>query len=100
MGGKRPSVDLVARELRIGVRTLQRRLEDEGTSYQRLLDEVRQSTARHLLSATDLDPGEIAFVLGFEELHSFTRAFQSWEGTSPGRWRMLNADRKSSDLMQ
>jgi len=100
MGGKRPSVDLVARELRIGVRTLQRRLEDEGTSYQRLLDEVRQSTARHLLSATDLDTGEIAFVLGFEELNSFTRAFQSWEGTSPGRWRMLNADRKSSDLMQ
>jgi len=100
MGGKRPSVDLVARELRVSVRTLQRRLEDEGTSYQRLLDEVRQRTARHLLSATELDPGEIAFVLGFEELNSFTRAFQSWEGTSPGRWRMLNADRRSTELMQ
>jgi len=100
MGGKRLSVDLVAKELRVGLRTLQRRLEDEGTSYQRLLDEVRQHTARHLLSATDLDTGEIAFVLGFEELNSFTRAFQSWEGTSPGRWRMLNADRKSIDLVQ
>ena len=100
MGGKRPSVDLVAKELRVSVRTLQRRLEDEGTSYQRLLDEVRRRTARHLLSVTDLDTGEIAFVLGFEELNSFTRAFQSWEGTSPGRWRMLHTDRKSTDLMQ
>jgi len=100
MGGKRPSVDLVAKELSVSVRTLQRRLEDEGTSYQKLLDEVRQRTARHLLSATDLDQGEIAFVLGFEELNSFTRAFQCWEGTSPGRWRMLNGERKSSDLMQ
>ena len=100
MGGKRLSVEFVARELRIGVRTLQRRLEDEGTSYQKLLDEVRQSTARHLLAATDLDTGEIAFVLGFEELNSFMRAFQGWEGTSPGRWRMQNADRASTDLVQ
>ena len=100
MGGKRLSVDIVAKELRIGVRTLQRRLEDEGTTYQRLLDEVRQSTARHLLTATDLDTGEIAFVLGFEELNSFTRAFQGWEGTSPGRWRALNTDRQSTDLVQ
>jgi AraC-like DNA-binding protein len=100
MGGKRLSVDILAKELRIGVRTLQRRLEDEGTSYQRLLDEVRQSTARHLLTATDLDAGEIAFVLGFEELNSFTRAFQGWEGTSPGRWRALNADRQSTNLVR
>ena len=100
MGGKRLSVEFVAKELRIGVRTLQRRLEDEGTTYQRLLDEVRQSTARHLLTTTDLDTGEIAFVLGFEELNSFTRAFQGWEGTSPGRWRTLNTDRQPTAFVQ
>ena len=100
MGGKRPSLELMAKELRVGVRTLQRRLEDEGTSYQKLLDEVRHRTARHLLSATELETGEIAFVLGFEELNSFTRAFQGWEGTSPGRWRMLNTNRQSTDLVQ
>ncbi len=88
MHGRRPSVDLVARELCLSPRTLQRRLEEEGTSYQRLLDGVRQETARHLLASTNLDTGEIAFVLGFEELNSFARAFQSWEGTSPNRWRM------------
>jgi AraC-like DNA-binding protein len=101
MGGKRPSVDRVASELRVSARTLQRRLEDEGTSYQKLLDEVRQQTARQLLAATDLDAGEIAFVLGFEELNSFSRAFQGWEGTSPGRWRMQHTGhRNSTDLVQ
>ena len=100
MGGKRPSLELVARQLGVSVRTLQRRLEDEETSYQRLLDEVRHRTARHLLSSTDLDTGEIAFVLGFDEVNSFTRAFQSWEGTSPGRWRLLQSNRKSTDLIQ
>src|SRR6185369_1026987 len=94
MGGKRPSLESVAKELGVSVRTLQRRLKDEGTSYQPLLDEVRQRTARHLLDSTDLETGEIAFVLGFEELNSFTRAFQSWVGTSPGRWRMLKAEKQ------
>ena len=88
MRGQRPSVEAVAKELCVSPRTLQRRLEEEGASYQRLLDDVRQETARHLLSATELEPGEIAFVLGFEELNSFTRAFQGWEGTSPNRWRV------------
>jgi AraC-like DNA-binding protein len=68
-------------------RTLQRRLEQLGTSYQRLLDDVRRDTARRLLVDTDLDAGEVAFFLGFEELNSFTRAFHAWEGVTPSRWR-------------
>jgi AraC-like DNA-binding protein len=68
-------------------RTLQRRLEQLGTSYQRLLDDVRRDTARRLLVDTDLDAGEVAFFLGFEELNSFTRAFHAWEGVTPKRWR-------------
>lgn len=71
--------------------TLQRRLGDEGTTYQRLLDDLRRDVACRLLSETELDAGEIAFVLGFEELNSFTRAFQSWEGTTPNRWRSARA---------
>jgi AraC-like DNA-binding protein len=58
-----------------------------GTSYQDVLNQVRRDTARHLLDATDLDTGEIAFLLGFEELNSFTRAFRQWEGQTPQRWR-------------
>ena len=42
---------------------------------------------RALLADTDLDSGEVAFLLGFEELNSFTRAFRAWEGTTPTQWR-------------
>jgi len=87
MHGERPSVEAVAKQLHISPRTLQRRLADEGTSYQQQLDLVRQQTARHLLTSTDMEAGEIAFFLGFEEINSFTRAFHHWEGTTPNRWR-------------
>jgi AraC-like DNA-binding protein len=87
MRGERPSVEAVAKQLHMSPRTLQRRLADEGTSYQQQLDQVRQQTARHLLVSTELEAGEIAFFLGFEEINSFTRAFHHWEGTTPNRWR-------------
>ncbi len=85
--GERPHVEGVARSLGMSRRTLQRRLGDLGTTYQRLLDEVRHRSARRLLASTDLGTGEVAFLLGFEGLNSFTRAFQAWEGTTPTRWR-------------
>jgi AraC-like DNA-binding protein len=86
MSGERPSVDKVAHDIRMSSRTLQRRLAESGTSYQGLLDDVRRVTARGLLSDTDLDASEVAFLLGFEELNSFT-AFRTWEGVTPTRWR-------------
>jgi AraC-like DNA-binding protein len=52
-----------------------------------VLDDERERTARRLLSDTDLEAGEIAFALGFEELNSFSRAFQTWSGATPARWR-------------
>lgn len=87
LSGERPSVAKLARELHLSPRTLQRRLEEEGTTYQGLLDEVRHESARRLLASTDLDASEVAFLLGYEELNSFVRAFQGWEGTTPNRWR-------------
>jgi AraC-like DNA-binding protein len=87
MSGERPSVERVARALRMSVRTLQRRLGEAGTSYQALLDDVRRDASRRLLASTDLDASEIAFLLGFEELNSFSRAFHGWEGVTPTRWR-------------
>ena len=94
--GERPSVDTVARELGMSGRTLQRRLEELGTHYQELLDQVRRQSARRLLANTDLDSGEVAFLLGFEELNSFTRAFRSWEGTTPSRWRSRDRSRQAT----
>ncbi len=87
MSGERPSVDKIAKVLGMSSRTLQRRLESEGATYQALLDEVRRESARRLLASTDVDAEEVAFLLGFEEANSFTRAFQAWEGTTPKQWR-------------
>ena len=87
MQGQRPNIGDIASAMCVSSRTLQRRLVEAGTSYQRLLDEVRQEVACGLLRGTDLETGEIAFFLGYEELNSFSRAFQGWEGMTPSRWR-------------
>ncbi|ADO73120.1 Transcriptional regulator, AraC family [Stigmatella aurantiaca DW4/3-1] len=87
MCGERPSIGKLAKEMHMSQRTLQRRLGEFGTTYQSLLDDVRRDTARRLLANTELDAGEVAFLLGFEELNSFSRAFHAWEGVTPTRWR-------------
>jgi len=87
MSGERPSAEKVAHELATSARTLQRRLAGHGTTYQELLDDVRRHAARRLLGAESIEIAEAAFLLGFEELNSFTRAFRSWEGQTPKQWR-------------
>jgi AraC-like DNA-binding protein len=87
MCGERPSVERVARDVGVSIRTLQRRLGEAGVTYQGLLDEVRRIAARRLLAKTDLEAAEVAFLLGFEEPNSFVRAFRSWEGRTPTRFR-------------
>ena len=89
--GARPSVDEVAQRLHLSSRTLQRRLGEARTSFQEQLDDVRRTSAKRLLGNTELDPVEIAFLLGFEEPNSFPRAFRVWERTTPVRWREQNA---------
>jgi AraC-like DNA-binding protein len=87
MCGARPAIANVAKSFGMSTRTMQRRLDELGTTYQHVLDDVRQRSARRLLANTDLGTGEIAFVLGFEEVNSFMRAFCAWEGTTPAKWR-------------
>lgn len=83
----RLSADVVARELALSKRTLQRRLSEEGTTWQKVLDGSRQSLAKHYLLNTDLGATELSFLLGFEDPNSLFRAFKRWEGTSPEAWR-------------
>ncbi len=87
MCGERPSVHRVARELGMSTRTLQRRLGEGNLTYQSLLDEVRKTAARRLLANTNLEPTDVAFLLGFAEPNSFRRSFTAWEGLPPGKWR-------------
>jgi AraC-like DNA-binding protein len=88
MCGDRPAVAKIAKGLGMSARTMQRRLGELGTTYQDVLDDVRQRSARQLLANTDLGLGEVAFLLGFEEVNSFTRSFHAWEGTTPAKWRL------------
>lgn len=77
------STEAVARDLMMSSRTLQRRLKDEGTTFQAILDDTREALARHHLSASDLSTGEISFLLGYEDARSFYRAFHAWTGQTP-----------------
>lgn len=77
------NVDEVASRLSVSRRTLQRNLSNEGTSFQRILDGLREDLARHYLTNSDYTSGQIAFLLGYEELSSFYRAFRAWTGQTP-----------------
>ncbi|MEI7347623.1 helix-turn-helix domain-containing protein [Dickeya chrysanthemi] len=77
------SVQAVSRKLAVSTRTLQRRLQNEGTSFQQILDNVRESLSLHYLRNTNMSSAEISFLLGFEDSNSFARAFQSWTGKTP-----------------
>jgi len=87
LAGRRPTLQDVAQELGLGARTLQRRLTDGGISFQQLVEDTRRELARHYLKQSKVELNEAAFLLGFEDANSFFRAFQVWEGTSPGEWR-------------
>jgi AraC-like DNA-binding protein len=83
----RTTMAAVASELAMSTRTLHRRLQDEGTSFQRVLDSTREDLARHYLRDRAMSAPEIAFLLGYEEPSSFYRAFHAWTGNTPDHVR-------------
>jgi len=87
LAGRRPTLQHVAKDLRLSVRTLQRRLTDVGITFQQLVEETRRELAHHHLKQSTVELNEVAYLLGYEDANSFFRAFQAWEATSPGEWR-------------
>lgn len=85
--GRRPTIEMIADMLHMGSRTLQRRLQEEGSNFQRVLEEARHELARRYLKNPVLELNEAAYLLGYEDAGSFVRAFRSWEGVPPARWR-------------
>lgn len=85
------SIEAIAKRLAVSKRTLQRRIEAEGASFQSILAKTRQSLAEHYLRNTVLPVPEISFLLGFEETNSFYRAFRHWTGTTPDTLRSAAA---------
>jgi len=77
-----PSEEMAARALGLGLRNLQRRLQEEGTTYREALNQTRLWMAREYLGEGRTSMTEIAFLLGFTDTSSFSRAFRRWTGLS------------------
>lgn len=86
-----PSKKETARLLGMTERTLLRRLRDENTSFQELLDRLREKLAFDYLRRADLTTEKIAHLLGFSSSSAFSRAFMRWTGQRPSDWRESNA---------
>ena len=86
-----PTMKAMAEALGLSLRTLRRRLANDGTDYESLIDEVRSTLAEELLTTTRMPVAGIAERLGYSEPSCFVRAFTRWKSMPPGRFRELMA---------
>jgi len=85
------SMDFVAKQLAVSTRTLQRQLNEESSSFTDILSDTRHQLATHYLRKPNMSQGEIAYLLGFQDVNSFNRAFKDWAGITPGTYRHQEA---------
>jgi AraC-like DNA-binding protein len=86
--GQTPSINQVADSLDMPPWTLRRKLQEQNTSYQTLLNDTRKALAESYIKDTNLAIGEIAYLLGFSSPTAFQRAFKRWTNESPGNFRL------------
>jgi len=82
-----PHQESIAHSLNVSLRSLQRKLSNEDTSFKNLLETTRRELALHYIRETHRSLGEITYLLGFSEPSNFTRAFKRWTGVSPNEYR-------------
>ncbi len=87
LGQEIPDQEQLAAALHLSQRSLQRKLQQAGTSYQEILDQLRQELACQYLQQSHLSVNEISYRLGFTRIGSFTRAFRRWKDTTPSQYR-------------
>lgn len=87
IGGNRLTVELMAEQFGVSVRTFQRRLNDADVSFSDLIMNVRKAESKSLLSNKQLSVTDTAYSLGFSDAGSFSRAFRRWFGMSPDQYR-------------
>lgn len=81
------TVEQIADKVKISPRSLQRYLQLEGTSFQKLLDQARQSMAARYMSDSSMSLTQLSELLGYADLSAFSRAFTRWNGISPQKWK-------------
>lgn len=79
--------DVIAKNMAMSGRSLQRKLQQEGSSFQQLLDELRHQRSLLLLQDKHLSLADVAQQLGFSESSTFYRAFKRWQSVTPGEYR-------------
>lgn len=82
-----PSIETVAKKLLLSTRSLQLHLNKEGTSYIKLVKELREKIAKKYLKNNNISIDEITYILGFSEASAFHRAFKNWTGLTPVQFR-------------
>jgi AraC-like DNA-binding protein len=87
MDGGDSSMDAVAARLGMSGRSLHRRLAEENSRYNDLLDEVRQEFAKRYLARGTVSASEVAYLVGFQSPTAFFRAFKRWTGQTPSTYR-------------
>lgn len=87
LAGGPPSLAACASATGMTIRSLQRRLEEAGTTYREVLDALRQEEARRMVRETALSFDEITFLLGYADRRGFVRAFERWTGRTPTAYR-------------
>ena len=85
------TAETVATQFSMSNRTLRRRLQEEATSFQEVLDEVRVELADHYLTKEKRGIDEVAFLLGFSDPSAFTKAFRRWTGQTPADFVRANS---------
>lgn len=88
------SLEAVAQQLALSPRSLHRKLEAEGESFQKIKDELRRDIAIHALTRTNLPMKKISIDVGFSDQASFQRAFVKWTERTPGAWRRMSSSAK------
>src|SRR5699024_6001128 len=79
------TIKAIADSFNMNRRTLQRRLDAEGTEFSEIMETARQELAKHYLLGGGLPLAQITGLLGYTEQSAFQRAFRRWFGTTPGR---------------
>ena len=83
-----PSQRKIAQSLNLSLRSMQRQLHREKTTFKSALEDIRKTLARQYLKDSPRSIGEIAYLLGFSEPSSFVRAFKRWNGKTPSQYRI------------
>ena len=94
LGTRLPSFDEIAVVLGLSNVEFQKQLRSHGLVFPDLLKAARQDLAIHYMNDESIPLTEIAYSLGYSELSAFSRAFKTWTGISPMRYRRINVSKR------